>query len=67
MLSDSVDIVVMPACRNCGAHVTDQFARVFGDNEDIVHTCMGCGANSQLGAHPDAGPTSRQVGWADRV
>lgn len=57
----------MPSCRNCGAHVTDQFARVFGDNEDIVHTCMGCGTTSKLGVQPNAAQTGSEVGWADRI
>lgn len=29
-------------CRNCGAFVTDRFARVFGDNEDRVFGCFDC-------------------------
>ncbi|ELZ07877.1 DUF7563 family protein [Natrialba aegyptia] len=29
-------------CRNCDTHVTQQFARVFGDNGDIVHGCPAC-------------------------
>nr|WP_141466633.1 hypothetical protein [Salinadaptatus halalkaliphilus] len=29
-------------CRNCGEHVTQQFARVFGDNGNIVHGCPAC-------------------------
>ncbi|MDZ7729840.1 MAG: hypothetical protein U5K37_00740 [Natrialbaceae archaeon] len=29
-------------CQNCGTHVTQQFARVFGDNGDIVHGCPAC-------------------------
>lgn len=29
-------------CQNCGAFVTTQFARVFGDNEDKVHGCFDC-------------------------
>jgi len=32
----------MPQCRNCDAHVTEQFARVLGDNEDDVHGCPEC-------------------------
>ncbi|WP_081655485.1 DUF7563 family protein [Halopiger goleimassiliensis] len=31
-----------PRCRNCGTHVTQQFARVFGDNGDVVHGCPSC-------------------------
>jgi hypothetical protein len=38
----------MPRCKNCGAHVTTQFARVFGDNEDTVHHCIGCVPNGDL-------------------
>ncbi|MFP8957104.1 hypothetical protein ACLI4Y_10270 [Natrialbaceae archaeon A-CW3] len=29
-------------CKNCGTHVTQQFARVFGDNGDVVHGCPSC-------------------------
>ncbi|WP_337653296.1 DUF7563 family protein [Halomontanus rarus] len=29
-------------CRNCGTQVTRQFARVFGDNGDVVHACPDC-------------------------
>ncbi|AHG04021.1 hypothetical protein HALDL1_10730 [Halobacterium sp. DL1] len=38
----------MPQCRNCGSHVTVQFARVFGDNQDSVHNCMDCVPNAEL-------------------
>lgn len=55
----------MPTCRNCGSHVTDQFARVFGDNEDTVHSCMGCGSNAELGLKPDGEPANRQTAWSD--
>ena len=29
-------------CLGCGSTVSDQFARVYGDNEDNVHRCMEC-------------------------
>ena len=29
-------------CENCGSTVSDQFARVYGDNNDEVHRCMEC-------------------------
>lgn len=29
-------------CQNCGAFVTADFARVFGDNNDEVHGCFDC-------------------------
>ena len=31
-----------PRCQNCGGHVTPQFVRVFGDNDDTVHACPNC-------------------------
>lgn len=38
----------MPRCRNCDSHVTEQFARVFGDNQDHVHNCIDCASNRDL-------------------
>lgn len=32
----------MPECDNCGAFVTTDFARVFGDNENDVSGCVAC-------------------------
>lgn len=32
-------------CLNCGAAVSDRFARVMGDNEGRVHHCQECGSN----------------------
>ena len=32
----------MPECDNCGAFVTEAFARVFGDNSDNVQGCIEC-------------------------
>lgn len=29
-------------CRNCNNYVTQQFARVFGDNTNTVHACIEC-------------------------
>lgn len=45
---ESVELVDDPAhqgrtsCQNCGAYVTRTFARVFGDNRDVVHACVEC-------------------------
>lgn len=32
----------MQQCNNCGGHVSDRFARVFGDNDDEVFACYDC-------------------------
>ncbi|WP_192498391.1 DUF7563 family protein [Halorussus halophilus] len=32
----------MTNCESCGAFVTEQFARTFGDNTDTVHACPDC-------------------------
>lgn len=29
-------------CRNCGAFVTPQFSRVFGNNQNEVYGCFDC-------------------------
>jgi hypothetical protein len=29
-------------CQNCGNAVSDNFARVYGDNNDTVYRCMKC-------------------------
>lgn len=59
---DAVCVVLtMPRCRNCESHVTVQFARVFGDNEDTVHNCMSCVPNAEL----DDGAASQSDGTAE--
>jgi len=35
-------------CKNCGAFVTKQFARVFGDNRNRVHACIECSTLASL-------------------
>lgn len=32
----------VPECQGCGGHVSDDFARVFGDNADEVYNCLTC-------------------------
>jgi hypothetical protein len=29
-------------CRFCGAHVSDDFRRVFGDEDGVAHRCLAC-------------------------
>jgi hypothetical protein len=52
----------MPRCRNCENHVTEQFARVFGDNEDEVHNCIDCTSNAEL--YDGAGSAGDE--WTER-
>ena len=54
----------MPSCLNCDAHVTEQFARVLGDNEDDVHACPECTTQTDIyrGATADAGFDARVDG-----
>jgi DNA-directed RNA polymerase subunit RPC12/RpoP len=35
----------MPRCDHCGAHVSDQFARVFADENGRLLACPNCAAN----------------------
>lgn len=35
----------MPTCDHCGAHVSEQFARVFTDESGNLHACTTCSAN----------------------
>lgn len=36
----------MPSCNNCGAMVTDRYARVLGDNNNEVQGCPECRAKT---------------------
>jgi len=38
----------MPECLDCGGHVTEQFARVFGDRDDVIHGCPECSTFAEL-------------------
>ncbi|WP_081443458.1 DUF7563 family protein [Haloterrigena turkmenica] len=35
-------------CEHCGAYVSDQFCRVYGDNSDRVHRCPECDTYCRL-------------------
>ncbi|ELZ14338.1 hypothetical protein C479_00480 [Halovivax asiaticus JCM 14624] len=37
-----------PNCVTCGNRVTRQFARVFGDNRDVVHACPECSTYREM-------------------
>lgn len=36
----------MPECTTCGTHVTHEYVRVFGDNENSVNSCRNCQASA---------------------
>ena len=38
----------MSKCMSCGGFVTDNYARVFGDNEDNVFDCRNCRTDRRL-------------------
>ncbi|MFB6137399.1 MAG: hypothetical protein ABEJ42_03530 [Halobacteriaceae archaeon] len=38
----------MSTCNHCGAHVSDQFARVFADEEGVLEACPNCSANAGI-------------------
>ena len=38
----------MPECNHCGAHVSEQFARVFADEHGVIHACISCSANAGI-------------------
>ena len=42
------DSGTMPRCVSCGSRVTRQFARVFGDNGDVVHACPECSTYREM-------------------
>jgi Zn ribbon nucleic-acid-binding protein len=33
----------MPRCPNCESHLSDQYLRVHGDNNDEIRSCVHCG------------------------
>ncbi|MHC3439176.1 DUF7563 family protein [Natrialbaceae archaeon A-gly3] len=38
----------MPECQQCGAHVTNRFRRVFGNNDGDVYGCRECMKSTDL-------------------
>jgi hypothetical protein len=35
-------------CRTCNSQVSHQFARVFGDNDDVIFACPNCATMAEL-------------------
>lgn len=49
MSTDSIgELAPNSVCQRCGGHVTAQYARVFGDNDDIVHGCQECKTGREM-------------------
>ncbi|MGM0592547.1 MAG: DUF7563 family protein [Halobacteriota archaeon] len=48
-------------CRNCGRHVTATFARVFGDNQNLVHGCLHCTTQRERKNAEHISPEQRTV------
>ncbi|WP_254762968.1 DUF7563 family protein [Natrinema marinum] len=42
-------------CCHCGAHVTDRFRRVFGDDDNRAHRCGDCDTYARLSRGSAAG------------
>jgi hypothetical protein len=53
---------VATKCSRCGGHVTEQFARVFGNNDDEVEGCTDCTPASDLMDGDAAGLDSKERG-----
>jgi len=49
-------------CRFCGAHVSSDFRRTFGDGENVAHRCLSCDSRPRIQAGSAAG---REVGYPD--
>jgi len=50
------------SCRYCGNHLSDQYARVYGDQNDRVHRCHECDSAKRLSLGSAAG---KDVDWPD--
>ncbi|WP_084813314.1 DUF7563 family protein [Natrinema thermotolerans] len=42
-------------CLHCGAHVSDRFRRVFGDDDDRAHRCGSCDSYARMSRGSAAG------------
>ncbi|WP_438267630.1 DUF7563 family protein [Halorussus aquaticus] len=47
-------------CRNCGTHVSDDFRRVYGSNDDVVYACRTCVSKTILNSGGSACPERRE-------
>ncbi|WP_418282763.1 DUF7563 family protein [Halorubrum sp. DTA98] len=49
-------------CDNCGCHVSDRFAAVYGDGQDQVHRCFACDCFRRITRGSAAGDTAVRGG-----
>jgi hypothetical protein len=58
-------------CQGCGAIVSKTYARVFGDQDDALHSCSNCASQgavaSGAGAAPDGTPRAHRPGESEPV
>lgn len=47
----------METCTNGGSSVSNEFAKVFGDNDDVVHICLNCTNHGDISEGQFAKPT----------
>lgn len=38
----------MPECNNCESHISEDFSRVFADDNGEVHACPNCSAQAGI-------------------
>lgn len=48
----------MPECE-CGCHVSERYAAVMGDRDDVVHACVQCATATAVRAGAGAGLETR--------
>jgi hypothetical protein len=52
----------VPECRRCGSFVTQEFTRVFGDNEGQVDGCVDCRSTRELTSGVTGRETAADIG-----
>ncbi|WP_425490742.1 DUF7563 family protein [Haloprofundus salilacus] len=48
MATDLSSVAGERRCLHCDSHITEQFARVFGDHRDRVHRCPRCDTHARI-------------------
>lgn len=66
MMRFRVDEREAQECRNCGRHVSDRFADVFGNDRGDVYRCLGCDCFRRVSRGSAAGQTVDLADPADQ-